>query len=67
MAISLLASNSGNVMSKSPPKSSEIELRPDGWNRFVSAVHAAAKHGPMHRTAKPKRRPKATPKPKKTA
>jgi len=32
----------------------KIELRPDGWNRFVGAVHAAAKHGPMHRTAKPK-------------
>jgi hypothetical protein len=48
------------------PDSSDIELRPDGWNRFVNAVHAAAKHGPMHRAAKPKR-PKATPKPKKSA
>jgi len=32
----------------------KIELRPDGWDRFVGAVHAAAKHGPMHRTTGPK-------------
>jgi hypothetical protein len=33
----------------------KIELRPDGWDRFRQAVHAAAKNGPMHRTkdAKP--------------
>jgi hypothetical protein len=27
----------------------EIELRPDGWERFRGAVHAAAKSGPKHR------------------
>jgi hypothetical protein len=27
----------------------EIELRPDGWDRFKQAVHAAAKSGPKHR------------------
>ena len=26
-----------------------IELRPDGEERFLSAVRAAAKHGAMHR------------------
>lgn len=54
-------------MPKPSPKKLDIELRPDGWDRFVDAVHAAAKHGPMHRTAKPKRRTKATPKAKKSA
>jgi hypothetical protein len=29
----------------------EVELRPDGWERFKSAVRAAAKSGPKHRTA----------------
>jgi len=48
------------------PKSPEIEMRPDGWDRFVKAVHAAAKHGPVHRAAKPKRRRKANLKPKKS-
>jgi hypothetical protein len=43
---------------------SDIELRADGWGRFVSAVHAAAKHGPVHH--KPKRRTKSTPKSKKS-
>jgi hypothetical protein len=28
----------------------EIELRPDGWDRFKQAVHAAAKSGPKHRS-----------------
>lgn len=27
-----------------------VELRPDGWDRFRAAVHAAAKSGPKHRT-----------------
>jgi hypothetical protein len=30
----------------------EIELRPDGWERFRGAVHAAAKSGPKHRPKK---------------
>ncbi len=30
------------------------ELRPDGWERFERAIDAAAKHGPIHRKAKPK-------------
>jgi hypothetical protein len=41
-------------------KKDEIELRPDGWERFRQAVHAAAKSGPKHRTApapKAKERP----------
>ena len=33
-----------------------IELRPDGWERFKTAVAAAAKSGPKHRQGK--RRPK---------
>jgi hypothetical protein len=37
---------------KAEPRSpNEIELRPDGWERFRTAVHAAAKKGPMHRTS----------------
>jgi len=44
---------------KNPLKEgAEIELRPDGWERFVRAVHAAAKSGPKHKPApKPKERP----------
>ena len=38
-------------MAKSDPKK-EIELRPDGWERFDRAVTAAAKSGPKHRVAK---------------
>ncbi len=35
-----------------------IELRPDGWERFRQAVHAAAKSGPKHKVApKAKERP----------
>jgi hypothetical protein len=30
----------------------EIELRPDGWERFKQAVAAAVKAGPRHRKAK---------------
>jgi RNA:NAD 2'-phosphotransferase (TPT1/KptA family) len=30
----------------------EIELRPDGWERFDRAVTAAAKSGPKHRATK---------------
>lgn len=32
-----------------PRDAAEIELRPDGWDRFKQAVHAAAKSGPKHR------------------
>jgi hypothetical protein len=32
--------------------SPEIELRPDGWERFKTAVAAAAKSGPKHRKPK---------------
>jgi len=35
-------------------KAREIELRPDGWERFKVAVKAAAKSGPKHRTKKPR-------------
>ena len=37
-------------------KTQEIELRPDGWERFKTAVAAAAKSGPKHRPGK--RKPK---------
>jgi hypothetical protein len=37
-----------------PKPEPEIELRPDGWERFERAVGAAVKSGPLHRTAKPK-------------
>jgi hypothetical protein len=30
----------------------KIELRPDGWERFRSYVHAVAKSGPKHRPPK---------------
>lgn len=36
----------------------EVELRPDGWERFKTAVAAAAKSGPKHRPGKHK--PKET-------
>lgn len=49
-------------MSKSP----DVELRPDGWDRFVRAVKIAGKTAPMHREGKPKQSPK-TGKPKRTA
>ncbi|MDQ3772953.1 MAG: hypothetical protein M3461_00435 [Pseudomonadota bacterium] len=40
-------------MKRSKQESSEqIELRPDGWERFKRAVAAAAKVGPKHRKAK---------------
>jgi hypothetical protein len=39
------------MASKSAPRdAAEIELRPDGWDRFLGAVDAAAKAGPKHRT-----------------
>ena len=42
-------------MAKPDPKSpEEIELRPDGEERFRAAVHAAAKSGPKHRSPKEK-------------
>jgi hypothetical protein len=30
-------------------KDQEIDLRPDGWERFRAAVHDMAKAGPQHR------------------
>jgi hypothetical protein len=35
-------------------ESPEIELRPDGRERFKTAVAAAAKRGPKHRSGKHK-------------
>jgi hypothetical protein len=41
-----------------PNRDEGIELRPDGWERFRQAVHAAAKSGPKHKvTPKAKERP----------
>ena len=37
---------------KKQAQSPEIELRPDGWERFKTAVAAAAKSGPKHRKPK---------------
>jgi hypothetical protein len=37
-------------------KTQELELRSDGWERFKTAVAAAAKSGPKHRPSK--RKPK---------
>jgi hypothetical protein len=34
---------------KHSQNSPEIELRPDGWERFKTAVAAAVKSGPKHR------------------
>jgi len=38
------------------PKTKEIELEPDAWQRFERAVDVVAKSPPQHREAKPKRR-----------
>lgn len=40
-----------------------IELHPDGWERFRSAVVAAAKSGPKHRLGKDKLKEPAAEKP----
>ncbi len=34
------------------PKPPAIELRPDGWDRFVRAVKIAGKTAPKHREGK---------------
>jgi hypothetical protein len=50
---------------KKPVIEPDIELRPDGWERFERAVGAAVKSGPKHRAAaKPSTR-KPTKKPDK--
>jgi hypothetical protein len=43
---------SSRSRNKHLPKKDQVELRPDGWERFRVAVSAAAKSGPKHRTAK---------------
>jgi len=40
--------------------SKDIELEPDGWQRFERAVDAAIKSGPKHRVAKKKSAKKKT-------
>jgi hypothetical protein len=48
--------------SKSAP---EVELRPDGWERFERAIGAAVKSGPKHRkTTNPSKRQHSKPKAK---
>jgi hypothetical protein len=43
---------------KTPSDAAAAELRPDGWDRFVRAVHAAAESGPKHKiTPQAKERP----------
>jgi hypothetical protein len=39
------------VMAKSQKPEAEIELRPDGWERFEKAVDAAVRVSPQRRTA----------------
>jgi hypothetical protein len=51
------------VKPKRETENKNPELRPDGWERFRSAVHAAAKSGPKHRKAEDK--PKSEKKPAK--
>src|SRR5262245_44788933 len=41
--------------------STEIELRSDGWERFRTAVSAAAKSGPKHRPVKKRNQLKKRP------
>jgi len=43
----------------------EIETRPDSWERFKTAVAAAAKSGPKHRPGKHKPEEPAAEKPNK--
>jgi hypothetical protein len=43
----------------------EVELRPDGWERFKTAVAAAAKSGPKHRPGKHKQKEPEAKKPDK--
>jgi hypothetical protein len=40
--------------SQTQNRDAEVELRPDGWERFKTAVAAAAKSGPKHRLSKHK-------------
>jgi len=42
-------------MAKNPVSAKDLELRPDGWERFDRAVTAAAKSGPKHRVAEKKK------------
>jgi hypothetical protein len=50
-------------ISKVQNRGAEVELRPDGWERFKTAVVAAAKSGPKHRLGehKPKEPPAKKP------
>lgn len=40
--------------SQAQNRDAEVKLRPDGWERFRTAVAAAAKSGPKHRPSKHK-------------
>ena len=51
-----------NQLAKKNPEP-DIELRPDGWERFERAVGAAVKSGPKHRTTAKRPTRKATKKP----
>jgi hypothetical protein len=48
-------------MKKRDKSTPEIELRPDGWERFKRAVGAAAQSGPKHRAAPKRKKRKARP------
>jgi hypothetical protein len=50
-------------MAKSVQKKREIELEHNAWARFERAIDVGAKSPPQHRT-KPKRKKKASPKPR---
>lgn len=51
-----------SVSSTKPVKTKDVELRPDGWERFEKAVDAAVKAGPKHRAANKSRVAKRAPK-----
>jgi hypothetical protein len=42
---------------KTTPRSPDIEVEPDAWERFKAGLHAMVKAGPQHRVAKPKTLP----------
>lgn len=49
-----MGGSSRKTPSHDAPKKAEIELLPDGWERFEGAVDAAVKSGPKHREGQKK-------------
>jgi hypothetical protein len=66
MAITCRMNTGARICSMRKPNkrqrdSTEIELRSDGWERFRTAVTAAAKSGPKHRPVKKRNQLKKRP------